>query len=84
MNRLITIIGPAPSELTFQHLVEKLQVERQRVRDALERFRLQPVKKPRVAKSKATSDEMDIKKMLKEGVITMSDVREILGKRKGA
>ena len=83
MNRLITIIGPAPSELTFSSLIEKLQLERQRVREALERFRLQPTKKPRVAKTKVSSDEMDIKKMLKEGLVTMSDVREILAKRKG-
>ena len=40
MNRLPSVIGPAPSELSFESFREKLSHERDRVRESLEEFRL--------------------------------------------
>ena len=45
MNRLISVIGKAPSELEFPALLDKLRSERDRVRLALENFRNAPPKK---------------------------------------
>lgn len=82
MNRLTTVIGKAPSELDFSVLVAKLQQEHVRVRQALERFRQQPVKKARTTskttRKKASSEEMNIKQMLKEGKITMPEILQII------
>lgn len=82
MNRLTTVIGLAPSELDFSVLVTKLQQERTRVREALERFRQQPVKKAgavgKTTRKKASSEEMNIKQMLKEGKITMPEILQII------
>lgn len=38
MNHLTTVIGPAPSELPFSELLDKLKVERARVRFALDNW----------------------------------------------
>ena len=39
MNRLPSVIGLAPSELSFEAFKEKLSGERNRVRESLEEFR---------------------------------------------
>jgi len=39
MNRLPSVIGPAPSELSLEAFQEKLTRERNRVRESLEAFR---------------------------------------------
>lgn len=39
MDRLPSVIGPAPSELPFSEFLEKLSKERERVRQSLEEFR---------------------------------------------
>ncbi len=77
MNRLINIIGLAPSEIDFSLLVAQLTEERVRVRGALERFRTRPARGTRTP-SKNASEEMDIKKMLRDGEITKQELMEIL------
>ena len=39
MNRLPSVIGPAPSEVSLEIFKEKLKGERNRVRESLEEFR---------------------------------------------
>jgi len=39
MNRLPSVIGPAPSELPLEVLYAKLRIERDRVRSALQAFK---------------------------------------------
>lgn len=39
MERLVSVIGPAPSELSKEMLIAKLKKERDRVREALVAFR---------------------------------------------
>jgi len=55
MNRLVSVIGPAPSEVSLETFKEKLSGERNRVRESLEGFRSQRFsskggKKPEKAK----------------------------------
>lgn len=82
MNRLISVIGLAPSELSFEKLLERLRLERDRVRTALERFRAQPVKKTRAPQTKTRSEELDIKKLLASGDITKEELMKIFEKGK--
>jgi len=77
MNRLVSILGPAPSELSFSELIARLEVERSRVRAALERFRTQPIKSV-VRTKKPTSDEAQIKRMIKDGLITQEEILKII------
>ncbi len=52
MNRLIAIIGPAPSEITWDDAMLRLREERCRVRKELELFKIRTTtsKKPRARK----------------------------------
>jgi len=77
MNRLVSIIGPAPSELSFPELITRLELERSRVRAALERFRTQPIKSAARPK-KPASDEAQIKRMIKDGLITQEEILLII------
>lgn len=83
MNRLVNIIGLAPSELPFTDLITKLQHERDRVRAALEWFKLRPIRTTKKARSATSSDEMDIKRMMKDGEITKAEILDIIRKAKG-
>ena len=53
MNRLPSVIGLAPSELSLEVFKEKLTGERNRVRESLEEFRLRRMGKPKRRTSKA-------------------------------
>jgi len=52
MNRLPSVIGPAPSELSYLAFKEKLSVEHERVRQSLAKFRLRNLGKGKKAKKK--------------------------------
>ena len=82
MQRLINIIGKAPSELSFTELITKLTQERNRVRQALEHFRTLPVKLPKKAKNKTTSEDKAIKNLMNEGQITKSKILELIQQAK--
>lgn len=56
MNRLIRIIGLAPSELSIDALIERLKVERVRVAASLDMFKLQPSR--RIPTAKITQPKM--------------------------
>ena len=80
MQKLISIIGKAPSELSFPDLVAKLTTERNRVRQALERFRALPIKTIRKKAKEITTQggAKDIKKLMKEGKVTKSKILELI------
>ncbi len=61
MNNLPTIIGLAPSELTFEQFRSKLQDERERIRRGLEYFRTVRMR-PKGQKTSAVG----ISKLMKE------------------
>lgn len=52
MNRLISVIGLAPSELSWKDLIQKLRIERERVRKALESWTAGKFKAPKGRKAK--------------------------------
>jgi len=52
MNRLPSVIGPAPSELSYAAFKEKLSAEHERVRQSLAEFRQRNLGKRRGAKKK--------------------------------
>ena len=52
MNRLSSVIGPAPSEFSYEAFKEKLVGERNRVRESLEEFRNRKKKPSPAAKAK--------------------------------
>ena len=79
MNRLVSIIGLAPSEMPFSDLIAKLEKERNRVRAALETFRNQPLKATRTTKSKPIPLSKQIKRMIADGLITEEEVLMIIG-----
>lgn len=86
MQRLISIIGKAPSELPFPDLLSKLAKERDRVRQALERFRegaKAPVKQASKAKARSpSSDGAAIKKLISSGKISKSKILELIQQAK--
>jgi hypothetical protein len=45
MNRLIKIIGDAPSEIPIEVLIERLKLERVRVSASLDMYKMQPSRK---------------------------------------
>lgn len=51
MERLTSIIGPAPSELSHEALLARLRLERERIREALQAFREST--SPRQSRSKS-------------------------------
>ncbi len=55
MNRLVKIIGSAPSELPLEALIERLKIERVRVSASLDMFKTMPIRKTstRIAKPKS-------------------------------
>jgi hypothetical protein len=59
MYNLVSLIGPAPSEVPFEVLRERVEKERNRVRAAITDWRngvgLKPVKEKKLAKEKKTS-----------------------------
>ena len=60
MNRLPSVIGPAPSELPWDSLIHKLTLERNRVRIALASYI------PKQAKKKASPESLRKRAMKKE------------------
>ena len=75
MDNLARIIGPAPSELSDAELTARLVTERNRVRDAIERFRAAPAKAAR-----ATST----KKLIKDSELTYEEIMEAIQEAKNA
>jgi hypothetical protein len=70
MNILPTVIGPAPSEMSFEELKLKLTSERERVRRGLDWFREMRFK-PKGKKASAVSS---LNKIMKESGLTQAQM----------
>ena len=76
MDKLRTIIGPAPSEIPFEDLIKRLAPERERVRQALARFRASPP--PRKKSSKKPKANAELSKLLKETGMSPGDLMRLI------
>ena len=82
MDKLVSIIGPAPSELAFSELVEKCKVFRRHVAESLtikEVMKTKGAKKPRLKKPKTTMSRKEIQALADEAGIP---VEMLLGGKK--
>lgn len=59
MNRLVTIIGPAPSEQSWEDAMLRLRKERCRVREELELFKLRTTTSRKPKAKKVTTRSMN-------------------------
>jgi len=88
MDQLQRVIGSAPSEIEHVALMEVLRSERNRVRDSLLAFKMNPQPKggrkatPKSRGGTLKQAEEDLKK-LREAGITLDDVKKLLN-AKGA
>ena len=76
MNRLITVIGPAPSELSHMDLLFKLRIERERVRQALESWATRKFKTSKGRKAKGIN-LTSIRAISKQMGISIEEVEKI-------
>ena len=79
MNHLISVIGLAPSELSWNDLLKKLRIERERVRQSFETW----AKSKGLKKAKAPSQKREITS-LKRGAksigLSIEEIEKILSK----
>lgn len=80
MDRLVSVIGPAPSEFTPENFVKKLRLERERVVTEIQNFRTQRTS-PKSRKRKPKIDP-EIAAMAKEYNMTFSEIAEIIRRAK--
>lgn len=79
MNCLITVVGLAPSELSHENLIQKLRVERERVRQALESWATGKFKTPKGRKTKGIN-LTSIRTIAKQMGISVEEVEEMFSK----
>lgn len=80
MDRLVSVIGPAPSELLRSELLSNLREERERVAYEIRKFQEARMPKPkRVAKGKKRKE---FENLLAGAGLTMEQVREMIRKKK--
>ena len=75
MNNLVRIIGKAPSEMSDEALAAALTKERNRVREAIERFNATPVKAARKKK---------LSKIVAESGFSIDEIRLLIEEEKNA
>lgn len=79
MNRLVSVIGPAPSELFRSGLLERLRRERERVAYEIRKFQEARMPKPkRVAKGKKRKE---FENLIAGAGLTLEQVREMIKKK---
>jgi hypothetical protein len=79
MDNLAKIIGPCPCEMTRSDLRSKLEVERTRVRDAIEEFLATPIRKRGAARTNPkTVTSTKLRKELAAAGITLEEFQQIL------
>ncbi len=81
MDNLRKIIGPCPCEMSDEELLLKLQTERTRVREAVERFRTQPPK--RTSKPGAVTQKALLTELAKAGV-SIEEFQQLLKEQEDA
>lgn len=85
MNRLPSVIGPAPSEVPMEEFIIKLRKERQRIVNSIELWKKSPPKKGKTKRASGLSNEIiraameagispeELELMLKEAVDAKSN-----------
>ncbi len=86
MQTLIRVIGPAPSELPFPDLIEKVRKEHARVRAAIENFQLgvgaQKAKAKKETKPKKDADALRVINLCQEQGISLDELIAFAGREK--
>ena len=80
MDKLVNIIGPAPSELSPPDLLIKIRTERERVRRAIELFKGRMLT-PRKGRKKGLTKKA-INEILEESGLTPEQLNEFLREEK--
>ncbi len=80
MDKLVSIIGPAPSELSQADLLIKVRTERERVRRAIELFKGRMLTRPKGRKKGLTKKA--INEILKDAGLTPEQLNEFLVQEK--
>jgi len=78
MNRLVSIIGPAPSELSWTALRQKLQHERERIRRGFEFWSSSIGRKAQSSGRKRGITLKDIRSVAKQMGVTVEEVEKLL------
>ncbi len=77
MNRLVSVIGLAPSELPFEEFVEKLRKERVRVTNNIARWKQAgSYSKKRKRKKKVSAKDMALASILAEAGMTLEELKD--------
>jgi len=83
MDRLPSVIGPAPSEVPLEDFVKRLRGERQRVVQALHDFQLGYKKKPKKRKKAARKKiDPELEALMKELGMNYEDVKQFIKDQK--
>ena len=77
MNQLPRIIGPAPSELPPDALIIRVRTERNRVREALARFKARPIKRSGGPRKKGMS-RANMSQLLTETGMSVEELKAML------
>ena len=80
MDKLVNIIGPAPSELSQADLLTRVRTERERVRRAIELFKGRMLTRPKGGKKGLTKKA--INEILKDAGLTPEQLNEFLVQEK--
>ena len=85
MDKLPRIIGPAPSEMTFEALCDKLTIERERVSRGLYAYLNQPakVKKKKAASPRKPKADMSLFHQAEALGLTLEDIERMAKELKG-
>ena len=85
MERLSEIIGPAPSEMSFEELLKKITLERYRISTILYTYRTAPIAAPRKAGSPAKAKKVTktaVQKLMAAEGISAEELAAILKAKK--
>ena len=76
MNKLKLIIGPAPSELSYEALLARLSKERERISSVIEKMRMPRAKKAKVKKKKKATkvSQADLLKLQEASGVDLSSL----------
>lgn len=76
MDRLIRVIGPAPSEVPWDDFITRLRAERVRVTESLANYIPEIKTKGKVRKKKGEDKLIGIAKLMKELGVSMDELKE--------
>lgn len=77
MDRLVSVIGPAPSELNYEDLITKLRTERERISRSLVALRQPSARKAKAVAKKTTKT---LSALAKQHGLAVGDLQKLLEK----